>query len=63
MANKNIQVGPGANPMPRSLTEGQPIGFHYIRNMLVKGFPVAQMVKNLPAMQETWVGKIPWIRE
>ena len=21
---------------------------------------VAQMVKNLPAMQETWVGKIPW---
>jgi len=30
------------------------------------GFPVAQMVKNLPAMQETqvaWVGKIPWRRE
>ena len=24
---------------------------------------VAQMVKNLPAMQETWVGKIPWRRE
>ena len=23
---------------------------------------VAQMVKNLPAMQETWVGKIPWRR-
>ena len=21
----------------------------------MKGFPVAQMVKNLPAMQETWV--------
>ena len=21
---------------------------------------VAQLVKNLPAMQETWVGKIPW---
>ena len=21
------------------------------------------MVKNLPAMWETWVGKIPWIRE
>ena len=21
------------------------------------------MVKNLPAMQETWVGKIPWRRE
>ena len=25
--------------------------------------PVAQMVRNLPAMQETWVGKIPWRRE
>ena len=23
---------------------------------------VAQMVKNLPAIQETWVGKIPWRR-
>ena len=24
---------------------------------------VIQLVKNLPAMQETWVGKIPWRRE
>ena len=24
---------------------------------------VVQMVKNLPAIQETWVGKIPWRRE
>ena len=24
---------------------------------------VAQLVKNLPAMRETWVGKIPWRRE
>ena len=24
---------------------------------------VAQLVKNLPAVQETWVGKIPWRRE
>ena len=24
---------------------------------------VAQMVKNLPAMQETWVGQIPWRKE
>ena len=24
---------------------------------------VAQMVKHLPAMQETWVGKIPWRRK
>ena len=23
---------------------------------------VTQMVKNLPAVQETWVGKIPWRR-
>ena len=26
-------------------------------------FPVAQLEKNLPAMWETWVGKIPWRRE
>ena len=24
---------------------------------------VAQMVENLPAIQETWVGKIPWRRK
>ena len=24
---------------------------------------VAQLIKNLPAMRETWVGKIPWRRE
>ena len=24
---------------------------------------MAQIVKNLPAMRETWVGKIPWRRE
>ena len=24
---------------------------------------VAQMVKNLPALWETWIGKIPWRRE
>ena len=26
-------------------------------------FLVAQLVKNLPAMQETWVGKVPWRKE
>ena len=24
---------------------------------------IAQLVKNLPAVPETWVGKIPWRRE
>ena len=24
---------------------------------------MAQLVKNLPTMRETWVGKIPWRRE
>ena len=24
---------------------------------------IAQLVKNLPAMQETWVGKYPWRRD
>ena len=31
------------------------------------GFPVALMIKNIPAMQKSWVGslvgKIPWRRE
>ena len=27
------------------------------------GFPCGSAVKNRPAMQETWVGKIPWRRE
>jgi len=27
------------------------------------GFPVAQLVKNPPAMQDTWIGKISWRRE
>ena len=26
-------------------------------------FLMAQLIKNLPAMQETWVWKIPWRRE
>ena len=26
-------------------------------------FLVAQLVNNVPAMRETWVGKIPWKRE
>ena len=34
---------------------------------LTQNFPIAQMVKNLPAMQETgfdpWVRKIPWRRK
>ena len=34
------------------------IEFRSIRASLV-----AQMVKTLPSMQETWVGKIPWRRE
>ena len=28
--------------------------------MLVLGFPVVEMVKNLPAMQETWVQSLGW---
>ena len=31
--------------------------------MFLMGFLVAQMVKNLPAAQETWVGKILWKRK
>ena len=28
--------------------------------MIFMGFPVAQMVKNAPAMQETWVRSLGW---
>ena len=28
--------------------------------MIFMGFPVAQMVKNAPAMQETWVLSLGW---
>ena len=30
--------------------------------LIIEASLVAQVVKNLPAMQETWVGKIPWRR-
>ena len=29
-------------------------------HMVVLGFPVAQLVKNLPTMQETWVWSLGW---
>ena len=29
---------------------------------ILVGFPGSSVVKNLPAMQETWVGKILWRR-
>ena len=32
------------------------------RSTRLRASPVAQIVKNLPAMQETWIGKIPWRR-
>ena len=28
--------------------------------LIVRGFPVAQMVKNPPAMQEIWVQSLDW---
>ena len=34
-----------------------------IRKAKVRASLVAQQIKNLPALQETWVGKIPWRRE
>ena len=38
----------------------------YINNSMlleIQDSLVAQMVKNLPVMQEAWVGKIPWRRK
>ena len=50
---------PGSIPgSGRSTGEGIGYSLHDLWASLV-----AQLVKNLPAMQETWVGKIPWRRE
>ena len=50
---------PGSIPgLGRSTGEGISYPLQYSWASLV-----AQLVKNLPAMQETWVGKIPWKRE
>ena len=46
-------LGPG-----RSTGEGIGYPFQYSWASLV-----AQLVKNPPAMQETWVGRFPWRRE
>ena len=42
-----------------SLKFGLQIGIYYSH----KASLAAQLVKNLPAMWETWVGKIPWRKE
>ena len=34
---------------------------HYILVLSIQGFPVAQMVKNLPAIQETLVQSLGWV--
>ena len=47
----------GPNP-PIQPINHEVICFNYLLLSLV-----AQLVKNPPAMQETWVGKIPWGRE
>ena len=43
------------------------LGFKGTLSAWLRDFPVAQMVKNLPAMQETWVRslgqEVPWIRK
>ena len=51
--------GPGSIPgLGRSAGEGIGYPLQYSWVSLV-----AQLVKNLPLMWETWVGKIPWRRE
>ena len=50
---------PGSIPgLRRSVGEGRGYPPKYCRASLV-----AQLVKNSPANQETWVGRIPWRRE
>ena len=46
---------------------GYPLQYSCLKNSMYRGSWWAQLVKNLPAMRETWfdpwVGKIPWRRE
>ena len=34
--------------------------FKTVNFMLCKGFPLAQLVKNPPAMRDTWVSSLGW---
>ena len=43
----------------KELMERVPLGSHFLLLQQEKTFMVAQTVKNPPAMQETWVTKIP----
>ena len=54
---KNLPAGdPGSIPgSRRSAREGIGYAFQYSW-----AFVVAQLLKNLPAMQETWVGSLGW---
>ena len=63
----------GAAPEPHLMISLSNISLQLEFSLIYMGFPVAQMVKNLPAVRETWVrslgwedpwiGKIPWRRE
>ena len=44
-------------PPPSVLTATLPFEHHHPH---VGGFPLAQMVKNLPAMQEIWIQSLNW---
>ena len=49
----------------RQIKKGKPrkqnkVSYELLCTVMLKGFPVAQLVKNLPVMQETWVQSLGW---
>ena len=55
-----IDGSPSGSPIPGIL---QARTLEWVCIKLYGASLVAQLVKNPPAMRETWVGKIPWRRE
>ena len=61
---KTLMLGKTWRQQEKRTTEDAMAGWHRQLNghEFQQIFLVAQMVKNLPAIQETWVKKIPWSR-
>ena len=50
----------GAAPEPHLMISLSNVRLQLEFSLIYMGFPVAQMVKNVPAMRETWVRSLGW---
>ena len=50
----------GAAPEPHLMISLSNVSLQLEFSLIYMGFPVAQMVKNLPAVRETWVRPLGW---